>query len=251
MTRSFRLALVGLFLIGCSPGTAWFSKNVPADQDQFARSYLALVRSGQADSAHQLLDASVQDSFSIDLLRRMGSELEPAKVDSATLVGAMIRNTGAERHAHLSYELPLADSLWMLAGVYVKDGRVLQLALQSSREPLRESNSLRLAGKSWVHYLVAALAVLVPLLCLAAAFGALTTGIERRWLWALVALVGIFRISINWTSGALAYAPLGFQLLGTGVTKSGPYAPWLVSFSFPIGAAVVFARLLTRQKVSV
>ena len=241
-------AIILIALTACGSQADWFLKNVPRDQERFAREYLQLLRAGRADSAYMLLIPALRDSVRTDDLRAIGLHLEAVVLDSAKLVGANIYNTGAERHANLTFEAPVAEGAWMLANVYVKDGRISALHVWPTAAPLAETNAFRLGGKSAIHYITLLIAALVALVCLAAAISAIRSRLHRRWLWALLALVGITKFSVNWTTGAFTYSVIAAQLFGAGIYKSGPYAPWILSFSFPVGAIIVFEKLRRRSR---
>ena len=62
-------------------------------------------------------------------------------------------------------------------------------------------------------------------------------------------LIGIGKLSMNWTTGAVGVQPLQFQLLGAGIFRAGgPYLPWIVSVSLPIGAIAAQFKLWRRRR---
>jgi hypothetical protein len=68
------------------------------------------------------------------------------------------------------------------------------------------------------------------------------TPMRRRWLWVFVALLGVTKISMNWTTGAVSTKLLSVQLLSASAGMSGPFAPWFVSLSFPAGALLALQQ---------
>ena len=58
---------------------------------------------------------------------------------------------------------------------------------------------------------------------------------RRRWWWLLAILVGPFKLSVNWITGAVAVQALTVQLLSLSATRQG-VSPWILSFSIPAGA---------------
>ena len=58
---------------------------------------------------------------------------------------------------------------------------------------------------------------------------------RRRWWWLLAILVGPFKLSVNWITGAVAIQALTVQLLSLSATRQG-VSPWILSFSIPAGA---------------
>jgi hypothetical protein len=72
------------------------------------------------------------------------------------------------------------------------------------------------------------------------------TEMPRRWGWAAIALLGIGRFSINWTTGQTTESFLSFPVLIASIGRGDALSPWIVAFSFPLGAIVA---LLRRQYV--
>ena len=62
------------------------------------------------------------------------------------------------------------------------------------------------------------------------------TPMRRRWLWALVAFVGVTKVTMNWTTGVVVYQFLTVQLLGAALSKPATLSPWWIGFTFPAGA---------------
>jgi hypothetical protein len=52
-------------------------------------------------------------------------------------------------------------------------------------------------------------------------------------------LVGVGRLTVNWTTGQLYVMPFAVHLLSGGASTFG-YAPWMIYVSLPIGAIIFF-----------
>ncbi len=91
--------------------------------------------------------------------------------------------------------------------------------------------------------LVASLALM-----LSALLGSLLTRtFKRKWVWAIVSLVGIPVFVMNWSTGAWTTV-LSLGLINTGVTKGlSPVDPWVIKFQLPLGAIVTLLQLLRRR----
>jgi hypothetical protein len=101
-----------------------------------------------------------------------------------------------------------------------------------------------LAGKSSMQYFLLGLAAAIPLLLvLALARLAQDRSTRWKWAWTLFILIGVTRISVNWTTGLLLFQPLAVVLLGAAVER-GPLdvSPWIVTVSLPLGALVYLGR---------
>ena len=66
-----------------------------------------------------------------------------------------------------------------------------------------------------------------------------------RWLWAAIVLIGAGRFTLNWTTNHVSVIVLAIQVLGSGFTRLGPDAPYLIATSVPVGAILFFIKRLT------
>jgi hypothetical protein len=249
LLRSNILLVCAAFAACVSPDLHRFA---PDGSEAEARAYLALVRRGQLDSAlvrlHPALSGPDTRSQTA-VVQRLLSEQQPP--DSADLVGAESnRNlTTGVATSNLTFQLQ-REGQWMLANVAFLDsaGRRFVIGLNANPIPtsLQELNAFSLSGRSGMHYVTFALAAIGVIVCLAAAIYAGRQARSRRWLWVIIALIGVGRLSLNWTDGAWFVQPIGFQLLGGGFIHAGPYAAWIVTASLPIGALISY--LIVRRQ---
>jgi hypothetical protein len=95
-----------------------------------------------------------------------------------------------------------------------------------------------LSGKSVTSYLwLAAMALSTITIVSALILIARTKGIRRRWLWAVGSAVGFGQFTLNWSTGAWSFRPLGFPARQRGV-KDLPFEAWMLSFSLPVVAVM-------------
>lgn len=99
-------------------------------------------------------------------------------------------------------------------------------------------NAFSLAGKSPGFIAFVAATVACPLFMLATFLTALFwRNLPRRWLWLIATVVGVGKFIMNGATGAIGFAPISIQLLGSGATWSGSaFDAWLFSVSLPLGA---------------
>ncbi|HYD71843.1 MAG TPA: hypothetical protein VEF55_01800, partial [Candidatus Binatia bacterium] len=85
------------------------------------------------------------------------------------------------------------------------------------------------------------------LIMLLAFFGTIfTKGFKRKWLFAIVSLLGAPVFMMNWTTGEWSPTFSG-GLINWGVTRGlGPLDPWMLRFHIPIGALIVLSLLWPR-----
>ncbi len=133
-------------------------------------------------------------------------------------------------------------------------GGLTAIRWQPAPADLRQMNPFRLSGKSWLHYAILALAVLIPLFSLTTAVAAAVSHARLKWLWAVASLVSIGKLSIVWTdslagNAVVRFQPINLQLLGAGIFKYPLYAPWIISVGLPVFAVGYW--LVARRRASV
>src|SRR5262249_13853277 len=118
------------------------------------------------------------------------------------------------------------------------------LHVESLPGDLREIHAFTLSHKSPAHVLMLlALAAELVFIGYALVVCARTPLKRRKWAWMLLCLVGAGGLGFDWTSGAFALKLFSVQLLfGISFTRGGPYAPWLLTVSLPIGAIMFLAN---------
>ena len=115
--------------------------------------------------------------------------------------------------------------------------KVVGWFLNPSVERISQANTFGFTGVSVLHYIVFALAIAMPVICIAAVILMLIgPSFRLRWLWALGSLIGIGQIKFNWTTADLIVNPFFIQLLGAGYVRMGPFAPVIIHISVPIFA---------------
>ena len=119
-------------------------------------------------------------------------------------------------------------------------GKTLLTGLRWQPAPanLYQMNPFRLSGKSWLHYLILVLAIVVPLFSLTTAVVAIRSRAPYRWAWAVASLVSLGKLSIVWSdasagSAGVVFNPFSVQFLGAGIVKYPLYAPWRVAIALP------------------
>jgi hypothetical protein len=230
-------------------------KFAPPGHDQFAREYIASLRSGDYDRAvnalvPQLMKVpGVRDSL-IVVVKRI-----PPGGDSLRLVGAnwiwKKRFDGGElKQSQLTYEYH-APSGWGLVTVGVIEELGIRFVTEFRGDTYSRSqaaiNAFSFAGKTPVHYFVLLLAIASMVTCFAHAIAAALMPMPRRWLWALLSLVCGSGLVLNWTTGQVQFALLTLNFFGAGFQRSGD-SPWFVLASVPLGAMLTAARLQAFRK---
>ncbi len=247
MTRSLRslIVLTAVTLASCSHD-AMVARILPAGADQRARAYLSLFVRGEVDSAAARLVPELQSPAARAQLDEIAVVLRGRPIDSLQVIGVQVNSLPDMRHVNISYELGDARG-WAVASVAVResgsDWAVEGVTAQTTAGSLKALNRFRLAGQPMGKYVwLLAMIVAAGASVAAAVAVARTRGMPKRWWWVVVALIGVVRFSLDWTTGQWELRPVQFMLLSAGFMKAGPVAPWILSFALPVGAAIALWR---------
>jgi hypothetical protein len=249
MRRSTRLLLVALALLPSLPAcnvNRMIDRMVPPGADARSREYLALIARGQPDSAYDRLVPTLRTADGQAALRQLADSLRGRSFDSMERIGVNVNDAAGVRHLNLSYQVHDARG-WFVANVAhvgrpgddMRTWMVEGVRYTPIPGELRAANAFTFAGRGARHYLWIVAMLAAFLVSVATALHVLMSrGMPRRWLWVIVALLGVGRFSLDWTSGAWTFAPLQFLLFGAGFMRPSEFAPWVLSFGLPVGAAV-------------
>jgi hypothetical protein len=100
-----------------------------------------------------------------------------------------------------------------------------------------------------IHYMMLALAIIFPLFSLCALY--LCVQKEKhlaRWMWAVFILVGIGNVSINWTSGKVAYNIISITSVWAPGLRDGASGAYYISYAIPVGAIVFLYVTFMKKK---
>ena len=224
----------------------------PADDEEFATQYLEILREGDLEKAKSLLDPQFVREGIDSKLDAVASFLRQGESASFELVGCNVSSGPDRRRTNLTYQCELTDS-WLIASVVVDTvkgkKRIAGIHVKPIAQPLGKLNAFTLSGKGAGHYVMLFLAVGIPVFILCTLVVCIRTKMrKRKWLWIIFILLGIGKVGLNWTTGGIVFNLLSFhvQLMGASVVKQGPYAPWILSVSVPLGA-ILFA--IRRKKL--
>jgi hypothetical protein len=240
---------------GCLDRQAWkqsFRSQIPAEDDSLARHYINLIQSRQYEAAIEKLDPRIRTADINEKLKQISAFLDrgiPISVEPVSY-----NQSPDHSQITLQYQIEYQNA-WVLATIVVKKHGADRLISISRFNPLYDSverlNSFIFFNKGLRHYIF-----IIPMtaaflfitytiiLCLR------TKEIRYKWLWIIIILVVVGKFSLNWTTGDYSFQALNIKIgipPGFDASKLGsPYAPWILSFSFPLGA-VFF--LLARKRL--
>ena len=129
------------------------------------------------------------------------------------------------------------------------DLRMLGLNAHPLPAPLAVINAFTLSGKGPTQYVFLLMMIAAAAVTLVAVvvWVRRRRWIRRRWWWLVGILLGAFKITLNWTTGAVAIQALTTQLLSLGYFRWGVDGEWIFALSIPAGA-IAFLILQRRPR---
>jgi hypothetical protein len=243
--RALAAALLTASALACSP-EARLAEIAGSPETRFAEESYAMLARRDFDGLAPRFSEELRNADTRARLEKMAELIPAGSHRSRKLVGHQSRTFNGNHQVNATLEYEYASFLLFNAVVFsTRDGsfRLKSMRVQPMADSLERLNAFGLRGKSFVHYATLVLAPAVALFILTVVVVCVRTKIPRRkWLWVSFVLVGVGQFQLNWTTGQTAVRPLSFRLMGAGARATGPYAPWILSVSFPLGAVVFLAR---------
>jgi len=243
------LALLVLMLTaGC--GRAPAPQTVVSKEEMdFAQRFLSYLPAGDLDAAAKLTNPAVGGPKLRAGLEQAAKMFPREAPRSVRLVGAQRRQNNAITLINVTYEYEYPSS-WLLAEVALQptaSGLVIDAVhLRPMPQSLAYQNRFTFSGKRAGHYVFFAVTLFVPIVMGYAFVQVIRTpGLQLSWLWAIVVLFGVGRVTLNWSTNAISVILFAFQVLGSGFTRLGPDGPYLVTTSLPVGAILFFIKRAT------
>lgn len=230
----------------CAPGGG-IERLADDAKEQMARRYLERLAAGEVDSLLSEIDPSLRSEATRSQLEKMRDVLPRTPPSVVNLVGYHLDSSDRGRMYNLTYQFGYGDK-WILANAAWLERPsapplIEGLSASPLREPLQETNALSFRRAGPRHYLFALAGVLIPLFCLATLIASFRTRIERRkWLWRVFICLGFFSLSLNWTTGAISFAPFTMAVFGATAMAASIYSPWTISIALPIGAILFWFK---------
>jgi hypothetical protein len=225
------------------------NKMAPDDDEALAKECLTALRNGDYEYVKKHLDPQiVRPGVESDLTKitKILAQGEPIAME---LVGCNVFSSSEKRRTNLTYQYQFANA-WVLSAVTIdtsgENKSLMGVNVNPIPKSLGELNAFTLSGKNIKHYILIVIAVVVPVFIVWVIVLCARTKIRKKWLWIIFILIGVARLKLNWTTGQMGFQPIAFQVLGSGFSKMGLYAPWILTISFPLGAMIF---LIKRRKL--
>lgn len=237
--------LVIAMLSGCSH-KEMMDKIIPKEEVQFAKDYLLHYQNRDFEHAKKYLGKRLEAEITDEKLKEIADYFPTGKLLSDELIGSHVNIHNSNWYGRFIFEYQFEGG-WAIASISLEKTdeklAVIGIHVYQTQASQKELNAFTLANKSIMHYLMLVLVILMPLFILVTAFFCIRTPMaKRKWLWILFILIGFASLSLNWSTGQLIVQPLSFRVLSASALAASPYAPWIISVSFPLGAMMFWLR---------
>ena len=242
--------LVCLFIFGCSP-QSFINKITPPEDDKLARELILNLRKNNLDFIVSNFDKSKLGKNPKVILSKLHGYIDKQEPKNIKLIGCNIFSSSNKRTSNLTYQIEFPNS-WYTANIVIytigNSKKAIGFHINKIPDSLEKLNAFDFKNKGIKNYIILILAILVPLFIIVALVLCVKSKIKRKWLWIIFIFVGLGKIGINWTTGQILFQPISIQiqLFGSAFFRAGPYSPWVISTSLPLGA-IIF--LIKRKKL--
>jgi len=225
---------------------------VPPGDEAIARNYIEMLRRGDIDEIQRRLDTSAAQPDDREKLVQLSGMFPAEGPQSSKVVGVHLYHNNEYSTSEITLEYQLRDR-WLLARVTMKkqgeDSTLLGINVTQTADSVENLSRFSLLGKSAVQYLILTTAIssvlftfYVFVLCARMELG------RNKWLWLLIVLVGVGRLSVNWVTGDWSFTPIAVQIpCATAVRPF--FGPWTIAGSFPVGA-LLFLNHRWKMKIT-
>lgn len=236
----------------------------PQDDESFAIRYVDLLRRSQFEQVEDRFEPSIRDGDTRNTLAEMAGVFptgEPASIKTVDVRVVHSRDSSTT-NITLEYEFApaavptsgtteLAPRSWLLAQVLIqKRGDTETIGgfhVTSISKPIEAINEFTFSDKGISQDAALGLTIFVSLFTLDTFVMCVRTKMgKKKWFWLNLIAIGVFRFTVNWTTGEWFCTPLTVQ--APPVTWfCTAYGPWMVQATIPVGA---IAFLLWRKKLT-
>jgi hypothetical protein len=250
MRKCFLFAVVSLVafaISGCMSYEALIQKILPSEVDSFARACIQ-------DAVNKNVEGIISRIPPADKNQNLREGVE--QLSAFTQKGRLLKITTAGVHANtfegtttynVTYELQYPNA-WQIANIALTtEGDSIALKsfhVNDIEDSLVVLNRFTFRDKGFSHYLFFVMNIIYLaivggsfVLCL------LTRNLQKKWLWAIISLIGFVEFTFSWTTGEWGIKPLSIGLKISTFVPPFPYMASILTFYIPVGAlAFLFKR---------
>ena len=230
------------------------STELEEEWEQEIRSVFEQVRAGRVKEVEARSSEELRGPQLVTTLERLKRDVIPSDMpESVRPLGWMSLVNAERRQITARHEYKYADRI-LIATTTIARGKdasyeIRGFFVQAFDIATVQKNEFKLRGtpiKQLTFF--GGLLATVALMVITALWVLFTKNFKRKWLWAIVSLLGGPIILMNWTTGAVMLQ-FGFGILNAGVASGGSLAdPWIARFQLPIGAVVALVMLLRHRQ---
>jgi len=254
MKRLLILLVAIILLISCNSSYKISESEVPQEANVIAKRYIENLLTGNMDYCFNNFDSQYQDEKLKRLLIEAYSFLKSQKLINSSIISYNTTTIYKESKL-INYELCYEyeyDDCWLYYTFQIqkkdKDIKVLGINIIPYKNSLHEVNKFTLKNKGFSHFFFLYMMIIIPSFIIVSIIYCFKTPLKRKWLWIIFMLFGIISFRLNWTTGDFELQLLNIRLLGAGFLRSGTLAPWILSFSIPVGAILFWIKRIKVKK---
>jgi hypothetical protein len=221
----------------------------PRESVATAQGYVDLLRQNQLGQIERDLNENITGPDTHASLIKMASLLPQETPRSIKVAGFHIyRNSiSTTRDTMLEYEF---SKEWILVELVMETSNgatsISGFHVTVIDDSLEHRNRFTLLGKGSRQYIVLLLGAVSLLISGWAVVLCARTKIEKhKWLWVILTLLGVGKLSVDWTTGETLSSLISVQV-PTLSAFAALYGAWVVSAAFPLGG-IIFLILLRRR----
>lgn len=238
--------LLSVILLTSCTYEGMMDKFIPKEEAKLAEGIISKLRVKDIEFIKEKLSPEIKQQVSDAGLLKLSNYFRGGELLSTNIIGSQVHTINGVWQGNFTFEYQFTDG-WNLANAAFRKTsdsyEIIGLNVYQTEMGQKELHSFTLSNKEYKHYIILALAIIVPIFILITVYYCIKTPIpKRKWLWVLFVLLGIFAIHLNWTSGQVNIQPISINLLGAAAMASSPYSAWTISASFPLGALLFWFK---------
>lgn len=247
--KSVLVCLVCCFLSGCLGYETLIRNFLPPEIDQFSREVIGMAKERNWNGILMWLDDSIKSGEAKATFLKIFDYMDRGEIAEIITTGVHVHRFENTVTYSITYQLTYPEHFQVVNMVVADSGGgplVKGFHVNDIPDSLDRLNRFTFKGKSYSHYLFLGLNVLyIGFIVLAFVVCLRTRNLKRKWLWAIISLLGAGEILFNWTTGAWQFKLLNFGFNISAFMPATPYTAVILKFYIPVGGILFFIKRLT------